>query len=672
MKTMNNHLQTQKAEARVEINPDKTRAVLILCKGAPGSRPLEMKVINQAIKESGVHGFDAEQLNTAIKAFMEGEELVLSDYVLAEGIPSTRGKDREVQVFVTQLPEEEKGPILTRLKTWFSRKASTSDEFDLQETINLAFVEKGSLVARVCEGSEGETGKDIFGNIIPGLPGNDPDIKLKRGLLQHGSEITASKSGLLIFEASEKSFFGDLVDYQDAKIRIDISEDGMVATGNFILEEGAGIPLTVENVQKVLSAFNIKKGIIWESVKNACVQARSGKQVMGIVLARGEPPITPGASAYKWLIRIKPPELEDNDFQYEPGGVNSFTGGTALIKAGTPIIEFSELFPEGRPGYDVKGIEIPIDRGEALALEHDESVREVKFEKGRRLIAARSGELSFDGKNLKICSIKSIQGDVSEKINFSGEIQIEGNVQPGAVLMGGSHVIVDGLAERALISAEGKVVVTKGFKGGGKGTLRARAGIKAAFVERAAVMAVGDIQLELGSILSSIKTNGKLTVLQESGKLSGGVCQARYGIDTADLGSPKGLRTEISFGQDYFLKGQLDACEGEIAKIKDLLTKMDEKFNQLLTNKQALPENLRKEKVRLVKLQEQLNLKAFTLREKFEEHFDTEIRIRGNVFPGVVIESHNRYYVVKQKRSQVVFYFDRESGRIKEKPLSEA
>jgi hypothetical protein len=35
----------------------------------------------------------------------------------------------------------------------------------------------------------------------------------------------------------------------------------------------------------------------------------------------------------------------------------------------------------------------------------------------------------------------------------------------------------------------------------------------------------------------------------------------------------------------------------------------------------------------------------------------------------VIIESHDRYYEVSQTRSGVVFYFDRESGRIKEKPL---
>jgi hypothetical protein len=34
------------------------------------------------------------------------------------------------------------------------------------------------------------------------------------------------------------------------------------------------------------------------------------------------------------------------------------------------------------------------------------------------------------------------------------------------------------------------------------------------------------------------------------------------------------------------------------------------------------------------------------------------------------MESHGRYYEVTQKRSRVVFYFDRELGRIQEKPLT--
>ena len=229
---------------------------------------------------------------------------------------------------------------------------------------------------------------------------------------------------------------------------------------------------------------------------------------------------------------------------------------------------------------------------------------------------------------------------------------------------------MDGLAEQALISAEGKVIVTRGFKGGGKGIIRARAGIEAAFAERASMMVVGDIKLNRGSILSIIRTNGKLAINSENGKLSGGVCQARYGIDTSDMGSEKGLRTEVSFGQDYLIKDQIGVCEEEIVKLRRTLTEAEEKIKTALEKKLPLDDGLRKEKVRLVKLLEQLNLKVFTLREKFEEHHESEIRIRRTVYPGVIIESHDRYYEVQKKRRRVIFYFDRESGQIREKPLS--
>jgi uncharacterized protein (DUF342 family) len=242
-------------------------------------------------------------------------------------------------------------------------------------------------------------------------------------------------------------------------------------------------------------------------------------------------------------------------------------------------------------------------------------------------------------------------------------------VLPGCKIEGGSHIMIDGVAEEAFISAEGKAVVMHGFKGGGKGILKARAGVSSAFVERASVMAIGDIKLEKGAILSNIITNERLIIIEGDGRLMGGIYRARHGIEAADVGAEKSPVTEVSFGQDYFLKEKIDATEDEILKTRQGISNTEEKIKEARENKQRIPENIRTEKIRLVKLLEQLNKKVFNLREKFEEHFDAEIRVDGIVFPGVVIESHNRYYEIQQKRSGVIFYFDRESGRIKEKPI---
>ena len=40
------------------------------------------------------------------------------------------------------------------------------------------------------------------------------------------------------------------------------------------------------------------------------------------------------------------------------------------------------------------------------------------------------------------------------------------------------------------------------------------------------------------------------------------------------------------------------------------------------------------------------------------------------VHPGVILESHNRFFEVKSRRSQVAFSFDPRAGRIVERPLT--
>jgi hypothetical protein len=460
----------------------------------------------------------------------------------------------------------------------------------------------------------------------------------------------------LIIKASEKSFHGEIIDYQDAEIVIHTSPDAMEATGDFSREEGAGLQLSVENVKKAFSSLGINKGIDWGEVEKACSHARTHGKIKDCVLAKGELPIAKGGSALKWLINFER---------------DTYGGRSAHIKAGTPIAELHGPFPEGRPGYDVRGNELSVSDATDLSIEYDDSIREEAIKDGKRLIAVRSGDLDFlSGKQLKINSIKTIPGDTSGEFKFSGEIQVDGNVLPGSRILGGSHVTVNGLAEGAFISVGGKAVVSQGFKGNGKGVLQARAGIQSDFVERAIVIAGGDIQLNKGAILSSVKTNGKISIAAENGKLLGGVYQARYGIDTVDIGSEKGQRTEISFGQDYILKNEINACEGQIAKLKQDMFQKDEKLKVYLQKKMAIPDEMKNEKMRLTELEKQLNLKIFKLKDKFEEHFDSEIRVRGTVFPGVVIESHNRYYEIKQKRNRVIFYFDRESGQIKEKPMN--
>jgi uncharacterized protein (DUF342 family) len=638
-------LKMQEAEARVDISPDRLEAVLFLRKGVAGALPLEMKAVSRAIKDSAVEGFDAEKIKADVKAFMEGPDLELR-CTLVQGKAPARGKDREVKLLVTPLEETEAQAVLRRLG-----KAG-GESINAAEATGLVMVKKDQTAAELAGAAEGEPGRDVFGTIIPGLSGNDPELKLFRGLSQHGKKITAEEEGLLIMQTGPGFFRGEVVRCRDGTVNVSVSEDAMEAGVELTREEGAGKPLGAEAVLETLAAAGVVKGIDKTAVETACRTAGEKGSWNG-VLARGEAPAARDAPVVVWLL---------------PGFRSGKPHKIVFVAKGTPVAIIKPGSPEGMPGFDVKGKELSRDGIVPVNIIHDASIQETPEDGNLRLSAAHSGELVYDGKELRISGVRVIRGDAGKaagNINFPGDVKISGKVAPG-VSVTGRNVLVGGLSEAALVSADGRVIAAGGIKGAGKGIIRARGVIEAAFAEAAVLLAVEDIKVNLGCTGCNIKTNGKLSVTGKTGKLAGGVCRARRGIDVEELGSGNGLRTEISFGQDYLLKDKIDMTESEIEKTRTFLKKIDVRIRDAVNNPAALGA-AGAEKVKLLKALEQLNLRIFTLREKFEEHYDSEVNVRGAVHPGVILESHGRYYEIQRPRKAAVFYFDRETGRIKER-----
>ncbi|QQO09669.1 flagellar assembly protein A [Breznakiella homolactica] len=663
--------RTQEAEAKVIVSPDKLSARLLLRKGVAGARPLEMKAISQAIKDSGVREYDAEKVKADILAFMQGPDLELKDYTLAEGRSASRGEDRGINYLVEFLPDEEAKDYLDRLgqiPQWQS--LLTEDKyFPLSETNRVAPVRGDLRVANISPAREGESGKDVFGNELPGMPGNDPDIKLFQGLHQRGTDIITEYPGLLLIHENGNTFWGQVIDYRDSKVIVQVSEDSMEASMELVKESGAGRSLKPDMITAALKDAGVVRGVDKAALETAYRTAMAKGHSPAQIVARGEAPVSEGGSAVKWLVALNKPQQVNIGASGRADYKNR--GSLVSVDENTPLAEINRQGEDGRAGFDVLGNVLPPEQGTSVVLEHDDSVREEPAGRGIRLVAARSGELTLKGNKLSIATLHSVKGDVGPatgNIKFSGEVRISGKVLPGFAVMGGQDVLIGETAESALVSAGGRVVIAQGVIGAGKGVVRARSTIEAAFVEQATLLAVEDIRVKNGCVLCNIKTNGKLVLTGEKGRLVGGVCKARRGVDAASIGTEQGTRTEISFGQDYLIKDQIEVTEREIEKLKTHLLAIDKKIKQ----SEHIPAALsaaRAEKVKYMKLLEQYGLRVFNLREKFEEHQESEIRVRGTIYPGVVMESHDRYYEVKQKRSRVVFYFDRELGRIQERPL---
>ncbi len=191
------------------------------------------------------------------------------------------------------------------------------------------------------------------------------------------------------------------------------------------------------------------------------------------------------------------------------------------------------------------------------------------------------------------------------------------------------------------------------------------------FAENARLLAVKDVFMKNFCLRSVVKCNGRMNLVSDKGHFIGGSARARYGLDVMNLGSEKGIKTGVFFGQDYLIADQIEIEEREIEKVKEKLLSFD--IFILKMEKQGDRERLekaRKEKLKLLKYLEKRSLRLFTLREKFEEHFPSEIRVRGYVYPGVVIESHGRTYEPKTAKKGVKIVFNQQTGQIEDIPLS--
>jgi uncharacterized protein (DUF342 family) len=75
----------------------------------------------------------------------------------------------------------------------------------------------------------------------------------------------------------------------------------------------------------------------------------------------------------------------------------------------------------------------------------------------------------------------------------------------------------------------------------------------------------------------------------------------------------------------------------------------------------------RSEKAQSLKAIELRKKRLIALHDTFDVHVPSEVRVRGTLFPGVVIESHGRRWETRIEKNMITLYFDQVQGRIAEK-----
>lgn len=662
------------ASALVVISPDKLKAILNVYKGRGRGKPLALSMVSEALAVKPLKGVKIDKLKADVVAFYKGKEMELLDYPLAEGKEPVKGKDRTLTYSVAFLPElQAKDTVKTaEAAPALARIARNLDEFPLNAASRVAFVNKGQEIARFSAPSAGQAGTDIYGSSIPPSPGNDPVIKAFQNLKISQESLESEDDGLLLMDEQDGTVMGRILPYRDARVAVSVAEDGMSASVAIERGYGLGKELSLELAQDSLKQAGVTAGIDLKELASALAEVRDGKPVQNRVIAHGLPPVPAGGFRLNWIVRIASGAAvtmrADGSVDYKN------QDRATVVVEGQPLLELLTIGVEGQNGMDVLGSVIPAPKDPTIVEPpgYDASIVEERKENGDRILKAiKSGELHFDKNQLTIDVAQKIKGDVglaTGNIRFPGPVAIAGTILAGYSVIAGGDILVTGAVEAALVSADGSIKITEGIKGAKRGTIRARKTIEAAFAEQAMLLAVEDIVLKNSALLCNIKTNGHLKLLGEKGHLIGGLCRARKGIEVQNLGSANGARTQVSFGQDYLMQDSIEAEEREIERVKTMILQTDKTMREQEKSGTNL-DRIRQDKLKLIKLLEKRSMRVFELREKFEEHFPGEIIIRGSVFAGVVIESHNRFHEIRQTKQKVAYSFDPQLGRVVERPL---
>lgn len=334
----------------------------------------------------------------------------------------------------------------------------------------------------------------------------------------------------------------------------------------------------------------------------------------------------------------------------------------------------------GEDGYDIRGNEQKAKLVKELPELRGKGIRQV--EDSDVYVALYDGKIEYQDGKIEIKKCYEVNGDVNMvtgKIEFLGDITVNGNVESGVLIRASGNVEIRGSVEAATIVAGGDIVLNRGIQGGQKAKLAARGNVVATFIEYTIVNAGGDVTA--GSIINSrVLAEGRVIVAGKRGNLIGGYTHGLQGVEATNIGNEVEVRTVVHAGceSEVYYKN-LDTIKKE-KELKKQLSEISEQLTELIievkqkgnTLTPALEEKLNeikawKEEVgdELKDIEEALaGFNAMMLIGK-----DAKIRALTNIYRGTVISLVQLQMPVEHNTCFMSYYI--EGGMIESEVIPE-
>lgn len=427
---------------------------------------------------------------------------------------------------------------------------------------------------------------------------------------------------------------------------ITISEDSMQAF-LFLQPKPDGESYEREELKEHLREAGVVSGF-----HESNLAAMAKKKVYGreVLVAEGAPPVqgTPGHYEY---------EIETDDYTKHPriredGSVDYQSMNLLQNVQEGQVLAVYHAAEQGTDGEDVRGKrlraelcrELPALRGRGIALKEDAELP--------TYIAQTEGKLIFRDDQIEICNVHEIKGDVDiliGKVEFFGDVVIDGNVAAGTVIRAGKSLTISGTVESADIYAGGDIILRRGVQGNEKGRIRSRGNVYADFLEHCTVEARGNVMANY-FLNAEVSAQGEVTATGKRGMILGGYVHGFQGIKAMCVGSDKEVKTILHAGCEqkvYDQNVENRKEEAEIMQKLELIEDRAEMLRKQLTIRSKDQTLIRecnellKERERLTERAKQLQSEKQALQKLMEEGRQSAIRVEDKLYAGSVISVNN-------------------------------
>ena len=386
------------------------------------------------------------------------------------------------------------------------------------------------------------------------------------------------------------------------QLELEVSSDYKVVYGSIspLVSEGQQV-ITEAELCAIFIEANVDGDYLVENIDFIIDTVNKNMEATNIALIKAIEPV-PGKDAHLHFY-IKPQSVNyqfdsnvSSSLQADYHNLNLFEN----VKKGDLIAELRPA-TKGASGmnvikeliFGVQGVALNYNITYGVNVRIEEDGPEIKY------YALEDGLVTYSNNHLDVSDTYIIKQDVDYRIgniDFSGHVQIVGNVLNGFNIRGAKSINIRGNVGSCRLESDGDITIygMAADLEGAQGQLISNSGnIIARYLDGVNIKCAGNLIVKNEIFNCNAEVEGQ--VLAKPGAIIGGRIQALRGVEAAIIGSDRSsTKTVISCGSSAVIDRRIKAIEEEVISINDKVEKISTSIQPILRNPDLidnLPQN---------------------------------------------------------------------------------